>query len=249
MTLTLAPRVPGLLLWSLLALAIDLIVCLMLAGGDNGAGALMLFQLGGFLGYLGGVEALTWMATDSPWARAREPRSLDELRQALRGQVEPLPQGYLNRRMAMLRRWDFVGWRGYGLRLMSGASLVWLFATLFLFYLAPRCPENLLFLAYWSLLLFIRMVALGCAATFLVPILLVAVPRRPTPGELFHAALGSGASFLVLLQVWAVNKPPAGDFMAAVLQAGCNFWGWPYAVMIGGLLWYVVANLTGQGRE
>ncbi len=249
MTLTLPPRVPGLLLWGLLALAIDLVVCLMLAGGDNGAGVFMLFQLGGFLGYLGGVEALTWMATDSPWARARDPRSLDEPRQALRGQIEPLPRGYVNRRLAMLRRWDFAAWRGYALRLMSGASLVWLSATLFLFYLAPHCPEKLVFLAFWSLLLFIRLVPLGCAAAFLVPILLVAVPRRPTPGELFHAALASGASSLVLLQVWTVNKPPVGDFLAAILQAGCNFWGWPYAVMIGGLLWYVVANLTGQARE
>lgn len=247
MTLVLSPRLPALLGWGLLALGVDLIVSLMIAHGEDGPGTLMLFQLGGFLGWFGGLEALTWISQDSPWARSREPRNLDELREHLARELEPQPKGYMAKRMALLKRWDLAGWRGYAIRLLSGAALVFLCASTFLFQLSGRLPISLTFLGWWSLLLFIRLVPVGCAATFLAPLLLVLVPgRRPSPGETAHAGIASLAACLALFQLWVLNQPPVTDFVLAVVQAGFNILGWPYGLMIGGVFWLILSGMRGR---
>ena len=245
MTLLLPIRFPKLLLFGLATLAVDLAVSVMLAGGDNGAGTVMLFQIAGFLGWLGGLEAIGWMTQDSPWAR-RGPQNLSELRQALQSQLEPQPKGYVASRMASLKSFDLQAYRNFALRLMSGASFVFLLAALFLFHLAERLPDQLTFLKIMGVIMFIRLVPLACASTFVGPLLLAVIPRRPTRADLLNAGVGFGCAALALFQVWSLKEPPVADFLLAVLHAGFDIFGWPYGLMIGGLVWLSLSMASGR---
>lgn len=251
MTLVLSPRFPPLLGWALLVLLIDLAVSILIVSGDQGPGVFMLFQLAGWFSWMGGVEAVTWISQDSPWAkRRREPRNLDELREALYRELEPAPKGYVAKRMALLRSWDLVGWRAFSLRLMSGAALLFTLGTLFLFFVGPMLPEKLAFLQLWVVLTWIRLLPFSCAGVFLAPLLLVALPKhRPTAGEFFHAGMTFFSAGSALALLWTANQPPILDFILAVAHAGSNLFAWPYGIMLGGLVWFLASTFTTQGTE
>lgn len=236
MALVLPLRFPALVRWALLAILVDLAVSLMVAGGDQGAGTLMLFQLGTFLGWMGGLEALAWVAQDSPWSRADS------------GPEEGV--GGIQRKMSLLRRWDLAGWRTYLIRLTSGASLIFLVSTVFLFKFSHLLPARLIFLGWWSLLTFVRLIPVGCASTFVVPVSLFVLPHlRPSRGDLVHGGVAALSSLAALFMVWSVNQPPVGDFAMAVVRTGLDLWGWPYGFMLGGFFWYLVLRLRGHRSE
>ncbi|MEW6277916.1 MAG: hypothetical protein AB1758_04780 [Candidatus Eremiobacterota bacterium] len=257
-----SPRaIPSLAIFSVIALTLDLVVSFMIVSQDDGPGPLMLFQIVWFLSWLGCLDGLHWIANESPWAHRRGPRTLEELRDALQPQqseAEPLedltsePGIFdIQSRVARLKRFDVMAWRGLFLRVLSGCSLVFMSCTLFLIYLAPHFPEFTLAFLIWTLLIFIRTTALGAGALILVPACLAigAFGRRNTRGDYFHGGVAFGASALALFQIWAINQPPVEDFLMAVIQVGTNILSYPYGIMLGSFVWWVVSSVSGAGRE
>lgn len=223
-------RIPQMVLIGAAVLALDLLAILLLFGEAPKAAALA-YQFSTLLGALGGMEALHWMATRSPWAvPASEP---------------PREGGGLGARMRAVP-WTNREWlRSALLRLLSGGVVAFLVMGLPFLVPHPHLPAWA-WIPYLMLLMQVsRMAAPGVSAWFLAPLLLFSSAVPASARDRLHAGLASGLSLLALLGLYLkAGSPGLLDFVAWVAPLALNPAHHAYGLLVGGLVWWKAAWLS-----
>ena len=223
-------RIPQMVLVGAAVLALDLLAVLLLFGESPKAAALA-YQFSTLVGALGGMEALHWMATRSPWALpASEPAREDR---SLRARMQAVP-------------WTDREWlRSALLRLLSGGQVAFL-AMLVPFLVPQHHLPPWAWIPYLMLIMQVsRMAAPGLSAWFLAPLVLFSSSVPASPRDRFHAGLASALSALAVLGFYLKSgSPPLVEFLAWVTPLALNPAHHAYGLLVGGLVWWKAARLS-----
>lgn len=227
--------IPRMVLVGAAVLALDALAILLLVLEEH-LGAALLYQLSTVLGALGGMEALHWMATRSPWA---PPGVADREAATLRNRMQAVPWGD--------REWL----RAAILRLLSGGVLAFFLLTVIFLFPPHRLPPWA-YLPYLLLLLQLgRLAGPGVSASVLAPLVLFSSPVPSSPRDRFHAGLAAGLSLLALALLYVkAGSPPPADFLANLVLVALNPANHAYSLMIGGIVWWKATWVARwMGRE
>ena len=202
------------------ALAVGLLVV------EAPTAAALLYHLSTLLGALGGMEALHWMATGSPWAAP----GLPSQEAGARARMQAIP-------------WADREWlRSAVLRLQSGGVVAFLALALVFALPLGHLPSWAWLPMLLLLMQFSRLAGPGVSAVLLAPVVLASSPVPPSASDRFHGGLAAGLSALALgLLYLRAGSPPPLDFLVSLGALALNPAHHAYGLLVGGLVWWKVA--------
>lgn len=204
------------------ALDVALIVAVLMAPGSQLPS--LLFHVGTLVGALGGMEALHWVATRSPWRWEGLPADEPDAA-TLACRMRQVP-------------WSDLNWlRSAVLRLLSGATVAFTACLAIVFLPGPEGP----LVVPWLMVLIqlTRLAPAGLSAVVVAPLVLLAGDRPATARDRLHAALAGGLSLAVLAFLYVrADQPPIGPFLLSLALVSLNPAGHAYGLLIGGVAWW-----------